>query len=232
MSENAYTKGDYLKKNPTWDAEDSPWKARQIIRMIKKNDINPRSICEVGCGAGEILKQLQLKMDKECVFRGYEISPQALELCKKKANERLNFELKDILKEENAFFDLILLIDVIEHLEDYPDFLRKIKPKSRYKIFHIPLDLSVQTVLRDKRLLRDRESVGHIHYFTKSIALQVLKDAGYELVDFFYTPSHIELRPRSLLSRIARFPRKLFFAIHKDLTVRLAGGFSLMVLAR
>jgi len=167
MSEEVYTHGNYLKKNPTWHIEDSPWKAKRIIRMMKRNNIVPKTICEVGCRVGEILKQLQHNMDKECMFWGYEISPQAFELCKKRANERLHFELGDILQEEDVFFELILLIDLIEHLEDYFSFLRKIKLKGKYKMLHIPLDLSLQTVLRGSPIMKLRESVSHIHYFTK-----------------------------------------------------------------
>ena len=232
MSEEVYTHGNYLEKNPTWYVEDSPWKAEQIIRMMKRNNIVPKTICEIGCGAGEILKQLQDNMNKECMFWGYEISPQAFELCKKRANERLHFELGDILQEKDVCFDLILLIDLIEHLEDYFSFLRAIKLKSRYIILHIPLELSVQTVLRSTRLMKSRESLAHIHYFTKETALQVLRDVDYEVVEYFYTAWSTELPAKSIKSHIARLPRKLFSAIHEDLAARIMGGYSLMVLAK
>ena len=51
-----YTSGEYLEKNPHWHAADSPWKAGQILKMIQKNGLHPATVCEVGCGAGEILK--------------------------------------------------------------------------------------------------------------------------------------------------------------------------------
>src|SRR5216683_595214 len=145
MLDELYVSGEYLEKNPTWHAEDSPWKAQQIIRMMTKNNLIPKTICEVGCGAGEILKQLQVHMDRECTFWGYEISPQAFELCKSRSNDRLHFKLEDFTKEKGVFFDLILLMDVIEHLEDYFSFLREIKLKGQFKILHIPLDLSMNT---------------------------------------------------------------------------------------
>lgn len=228
MIHEKYTHGDYAMRNPTWHVEDSPWKAKQIGRMIKKNQLSPQTICEVGCGAGEILRQLQQEFKEQCLFWGYEISPQAFELCKQITNEGLCFELKDILQDKTAHFDVILLIDLIEHLEDYFSFLRNIKPKSEYKILHIPLDLSVQTVLRSRPILRTRESAGHLHYFTKDIALQVLQDVGYDVLDYFYT----ELPLKSITRYVAWVPRKLSFAIRRDLAVRLMGGYSLMVLAK
>src|SRR5438128_10681151 len=93
----------------------------------------------------------------DCMFYGYEISPQAFELCKSRANDRLRFKLMDIGKEREVQFDLILALDVIEHLEDYFSFLREIKPQGRRHIFHIPLDLSVQTVFRRNALLKRRD---------------------------------------------------------------------------
>ncbi|MBC8492610.1 MAG: methyltransferase domain-containing protein [Chloroflexi bacterium] len=196
--------------------------------MMRRNRLTPKTICEVGCGAGEILRQLQQRLDKECLFWGYEISPQAFALCTQRANERLRFEPKGILQDKDAFFDLLLLIDLIEHLEDYFGFLRGVKPKSAYKILHIPLDLSVQMVLRGSPIMRTRESVGHLHYFSKEIALAILRDVEYEVLDWFY----VELPLKSIKRYIARAPRRLFFAIHEDLAVRIMGGYSLMVLAQ
>src|SRR5437773_4140586 len=77
-----YTTSSYLEKNPLWHTEESCWKAEHVLRMINRHKIAPRTICEVGCGAGEVLKQLQHRLDKECDFLGCDISPQAIELCR------------------------------------------------------------------------------------------------------------------------------------------------------
>src|SRR5579871_5253872 len=150
MWKERYVTGEYLQKNPSWHVEESEWKAKHIYRSIIRNQIHTQAICEVGCGAGEVLRQLQMRLDEECLFWGYDISPQAIELAKGRANERLCFELADVQVADTPYFDLLLVLDVIEHLEDYYSFLRNIKQKSRYKMFHIPLDLSAQTVLRPR----------------------------------------------------------------------------------
>jgi len=231
LERNIYMDGEFLKKNPLWYIDESPFKVKQILRMIQKNQLRPKTICEVGCGAGEVLKLLQEKMDATCRFCGYDISPQALEICKSRANESLQFKLADISQEANTFFDLMLVLDVIEHVQDYYGFLNGIRQKSELKIFHIPLDLSVQAVLRKRGLLKRREMHGHIQYFTKETALETLKDVGYELLDYFFTPRCIELGEETV-QKIARLPRKICFAIHQDLTVRILGGYSLLVLAK
>src|SRR5216110_590468 len=165
MAVDAYKNGEYLEKNPGWHIEESPWKVKQILRMLNKQNLTPQTICEVGCGAGEVLNGLQTQLPTESVLWGYDISPQAIAFCTPKANERLHFKLADLLQEQNVFFELLLMLDVVEHLEDCFCFLRALKPKGRYKIFHFPLDISVQTVIRPDGLLHIRNAYGHIHYY-------------------------------------------------------------------
>ncbi len=226
-----YNDGTYLKNNPSWHEEDSQWKAKQIKKIIDKNSLNPNRICEIGCGAGEILSQLEESYDGK-QFYGYEISPQAFELCVKKSKPNLTFKLFNLLEEDTEYFDIVMAIDIFEHVEDYFDFLRKVKGKADYKIFHIPLDLSVQTVLRSSPIIKKRKSIGHIHYFTKETALETLVDTGYDIIDYFYTSSSLELPNRGLKANLLKVPRKLAFSVNKDLAVRILGGYSLLVLAK
>ncbi len=226
-----YRDGQYLAAHPSWHAEDSTWKAAQILQMFRRNRLSPKTVCEVGCGAGEILKQLQEKMDLECSFWGYEVSPQAFELCKERENERLHFLLDDRLDTANIHFDMLLIIDVLEHIEDFFGFLRGIREKGDYKIFHIPLDLSVQGLLRGVPMQVRRE-VGHIHYFTKETALESLRESGYQVLDFFYTTGLVDLPATAWKRAMVKLSRRVLFFLHRDWAVRLLGGCSLLVLAR
>jgi len=227
-----YRDGGYLELNPTWHVEHSPWKAQQIFKIIQRNRLTPGSICEVGCGAGEVLRVLFELMPSEVSFVGYEVSPQAFQLCTQRAGERLQFHLKDILQDVDAQFDLLLAIDVCEHVEDCRGFLRQLRTKGKYKIFHFPLDISVQSVCRMTPILEARRVLGHLHYFTKETALQTLRDTGYEVIDFFYTSHAIELPGQSFKSMAVRPLRRLFYRLAPDLTVRALGGFSMMILTR
>jgi cyclopropane fatty-acyl-phospholipid synthase-like methyltransferase len=231
LDRNFYVSGEYLKTNPGWHLDEAPFKVGQILRMMHKHRLQPKTICDVGCGAGEVLKLLHDKMDETSSFWGYDISPQALEMCRSRACDRLQFKLGDVSHEEGAFFDLMLVLDVFEHVDDYIGFLAAIRPKSELTIFHIPLDLSVQTVLRRGGLLKRRELHRHLHYFTKETALETLKDSGYRLLDYFFTSHGIECG-QHIGQKIARLPRRMCFALHQDLTVRILGGYSLLALAR
>lgn len=232
QAEQQYIDGAYLERNPTWHVEDSPWKASHIFRMVARNDLEPTTICEVGCGAGEVLSQLQGRMPDRCRFWGYDISPQAYELASRRANDRMVFRQADLIAEPEATFDLMLVIDLIEHLDDYYGFLRKLKPHGGHFLFHIPLDLSAYSVWRSYPLLDLRASVGHIHYFTKDTALAALRETGYQVVDWFYPDRQPVFRGQAPRQKALTLLRQLMLRINPDLAVRLLGGRSLLVLAR
>lgn len=226
-----YNNGDYLKKNLDWHVSDSAWKADQIDKIINQNNLKFSSICEVGCGAGEILRQLSLKKKNYSVkFSGYEISDDAFNLCKKRESENLNFFKEDLVK-INKKFDALLCIDVFEHVQNYMEFISSIKNKAEYKIFHIPLDLSVSSLIRGT-LMYNRETIGHLHYFNSDTAIATLKDCNYEIIDKMFTPSFISSSRKSLKTLLAKIPRHILYAFSPKLMSTLIGGASLMVLTR
>lgn len=230
MPRELYTQGTYLEHHPTWHAEDSAWKVKQIARMMQKHRLKPKTVAEVGCGAGEILLGLK-KIFRKTDFTGYEISPQAYKICKRKTTPSLHFVLGDFA-ETRERVDVLLLIDIIEHVEDVYAFLRSVHPRANQTILHIPLDLSVQSLWRLKPLLNYRRRAGHIHSFTKDTALALLRETGYEIVDYRYTASGVERPSFSFWNLIANIPRRLLFVFAPDLTARILGGYSLLVLAK
>src|SRR5271156_2978310 len=111
-SESAiYRDGSYLKNNPSWHIEESPFKVRQIHRMLKQKSLAPKTVCDVGCGAGLVLAELQTHLPPGCVCWGYDVSPVALAMSASRANDNLRFRLCDIRKDEcDTFFDLLLML--------------------------------------------------------------------------------------------------------------------------
>jgi cyclopropane fatty-acyl-phospholipid synthase-like methyltransferase len=221
----------YGEKNPTWHEEDAPWKARHIEGMIKRNKIPVDQICEVGCGTGQILLTLE-KAFPTASLSGYEISAQAFDRAAQKETPRTKFYLADLFAGDELYFDLVLAIDVVEHVEDYISFVKRLRSLGTYKIFHIPLDLSAQSILRGWPIAELRRNVGHIQYFFKQTALATLEDCGYTVLDHCYTASRSELPNQALSSRMMSLPRRMIFALNEDFAVRLLGGYSLLVLAK
>ncbi len=207
MPQSLYTlkNSDYLKNNNTWHVEDSQWKAEQIFKVFNRNNLHPQKIVEIGCGAGEILVQLKnLLSDPGINFEGYDISPDAYELSKARSNEWIKFFNEDLLAKRSAFFDLCLVMDVFEHVDNYVDFIKQCGTKATYKIYHIPLDLHASAIIRN-RLIDVKHAVGHIHFFTKDTALAAITDSGQEVLDYFYTPLSLETPNKNIKNKNCKF---------------------------
>jgi hypothetical protein len=124
-------------------------------------------------------------------FSGFDISPQAISLARPKEAPNLKFSKLDVLRDSNEVFDLVLVLDVFEHVPDYLSFLNQLRARGRHFVFHIPLDLHAQSVLRKSRyMLAMRREFGHLHYFTLETALATLIDSGYAVDDHVYTWDH------------------------------------------
>lgn len=228
MSEALYQDGSYLARNPTWHEEDSGWKATRIIDLLSINNLAVARVAEVGCGGGMILSELSRALPDARLY-GYEVSPQAFARCRPRETERLKFFLKDIADTDESY-DLLLAIDVVEHVDDYIGFLRALRRHAGHLVVHLPLDLSVQTVLRASPILHAREKVGHLHYFNKETALKTLEYAGYRVVDWTYTHAAIDAPGRSRKSRWVAWMRSLALRLDEDWAVRMLGGSSMLAL--
>lgn len=227
-----YLQGGYATSNPGWHQEDSPWKASQIAAMIRRHQLRPAGICEVGCGAGAILGHLDKMLPETSEFVGFEPSPQAFLMAQQNATARISFFNRSA-PTDGSCFDLVLVIDVLEHIEDCFSFLRSIRGAGRQFILHIPLDLSVLSVFREWPLLKRRQGVGHIHYFTKGTALALLEDCGFEVQDHQYTTIWRDTEHSLRQTLLRRLPHRLLGSLGKlDVAARVLGEYSLLVLAQ
>jgi cyclopropane fatty-acyl-phospholipid synthase-like methyltransferase len=231
LPKEKYTSGDYLKNNPTWDMEDSPWKAEKVVELLSENCCNPKSICEIGCGAGGVLVELRRVFPHSELF-GYEIARDASHFWSQHASANIHFEVGDFFELNNRSFDLLLLLDVIEHLENPFDFLNRLQAYASFFVFHIPLDLSATNVLRESPLLRSRSMVGHVHYFTKGLALSLLEECGYHVLQWSYSGAAFTSPQQTWKTKLASLPRRLAYSVNKDWGTRLFGGETLMALAQ
>lgn len=227
---DSYLSGEYLQKNPTWDDEDSAWKAGKVMEIMQRNNLRSNSIVDVGCGAGGVLGAIR-KANPTVELHGFEIAPDASRFWQQYADSGINFVVGDFLELRSPRFDTLLVLDVIEHVPDPFEFLSRLLDRAEHFVFHIPLDLSAVSVAREKPLLYVRDKVGHIHYYTKGLALELLAECGYDVLDWDYTGAAFTAPKPNLRTRLARFPRRVLYALNRDLGVRLLGGDTLMVLA-
>ena len=226
-----YKDGTYLKNNPTWDMEDANYKTTHILKLLAKYNINAKSILDIGCGSGRILVELKNKLPLDSNFYGVDISPQAIELAKSINEANINIELRDITTNKlSDKYDLTLVIDVIEHVEDYFKIIRELREVSNYTLFHIPLDLCIWSLFREKMLIESKQRVGHIHNFTEDFMKSILTDHGFEIISAIYTEPLNKVK--NFKQSIVEFLRKLLFTINPRFCSKTIGGMSLMVLVK
>jgi hypothetical protein len=233
--EPRYLDGSYFAKNPDWDRSDSEWKATLVRDILVANNLKPMSICEVGCGAGDILRHLSEFMPKTA-FYGFDVAPQLVSFWESASsgfsiNSRVTYTLGDFYLVNKIKYDALLMLDVFEHVRDPFTFLEDTLLYADKFVFHIPIDLSASSVLRKKPLLYVRRSVGHLNFYTKDLALETLRDCGYKIIDWKYTNASVLKTNPSLQSRLLGIPRRLINLINRDFGVRLLGGETLIVLA-
>jgi predicted TPR repeat methyltransferase len=225
-----YTTGAYLHNNPHWHADDAAFKAGKVLQVLGQRTTGLQHLAEVGCGTGDILLHLQQQLPAHVQLQGFDIAADAIKLAQPKSNERLQFTCTDFTQHQPAQpYDVLLVIDVIEHIENYFQFIRDIAPKARYTVFHIPLDMSLWTLFREQMLIESKQRVGHIHNFTEDFIKSVLTDAGYTIIDRLYTPALVQ--PKGFKQKMVEGLRSLLFKLSPRFCSKTMGWVSVMLLA-
>jgi SAM-dependent methyltransferase len=233
-----YDSGEYLERNSKWHVEDSAWKAQHVIDVIERLQLPHQRVCDIGCGAGEVIRQLSMRYP-EARFTGCERAPAALEMARSRATANCEYVAGDLPLGDH--FDIAMALDVFEHVEDYFSFLRTVKVAATTKIFHIPLDMSALGVAVNNPMWA-RRNVGHLHYFSKETALAALVECGYEVIYWKFTKAYLlDLRNLFVGGRTVRklakllllgVPRLVAGAVVPNAASRILGGCSLLVVAR
>ena len=203
-----YTSDDYHTKNPTWDSEDSPWKAAQVQRILSRHAVPARTLAEVGCGAGGVLASLRTALPQAELY-GFDIAPALPQFWDAHRQHRINFQLGDFLAINGRKYDVVLVLDVLEHLANPFDFLTRLRAHGEHFVIHFPLDLSSLSVARESPLLYVRTKVGHLHFFTKGLALTLLAESGYRVIDWTYTGAAFNAPQRTWRTRLVSGVRRL-----------------------
>jgi SAM-dependent methyltransferase len=127
----------------TYEMEGKHWwfvGRRKIIESFVERvcrDIGKRRarILDVGCGTGANLQMLA----NYGVAEGVDISPEALEFCRARGLSKVKLGPAEALPFEDASFDLVTGLDVVEHLDDdvvgLSEMRRVLRPGGRAVLF-------------------------------------------------------------------------------------------------
>ncbi|MBI5453822.1 MAG: class I SAM-dependent methyltransferase [Deltaproteobacteria bacterium] len=236
MSISDFHRKDYTKINTTLHVEDSPWKIEKVRKLIGER-LSPRVICDIGCGAGLIAKGMAEAYPDAKVI-GLDISLDMLEAARRNNPEAdfVNARIESLPIGEGKA-DIIMLMDVLEHLEDPGKVLRALSQVARHLVIKVPLEDSLWYWANDKtgRYTREdnRRKLGHIQYFKMSSLTGLLRGAGFEVVAYEIISQNVDNPDNPHISKLGKVinpVRVLTYKVSKTLFARVFNG-SVMLLA-
>jgi hypothetical protein len=176
QAEKIYRDGSYIELNPSLHAEDVEYKLGHIRALLNEEPLSARKvrILDVGGGSGLIAAGVGNYLSArgctvECV--GLEISPEMLQ-CQRINNRYLIASTDDFdTAARHGPFDLVLLIDVIEHVAEPAVLVDKVDLISDRILYNIPIERNLADLVRNVYCRghyyeRQTASLGHIHFFS------------------------------------------------------------------
>ena len=215
----------YAARHPTWHAEDSGHKARAVWKFATRLGLRPSRVVDVGCGAGGVTARLRHVWPS---IEGWDPSPVAIEMAKAQHPD-CSFACGQF-ETSAQHVDVLLCLDVVEHVHDDVELLRALSQRADHLIFRVPLDWSLLDASRPRRLRQTLEHWGHVQLYDRRTLERRFHEAGLHVhaVRYDRVPPGA---PRTWLGRITGALRDLGDAICPRPVAWLLGGWSVLVYA-
>jgi 2-polyprenyl-3-methyl-5-hydroxy-6-metoxy-1,4-benzoquinol methylase len=152
-----------------------------LVRTVSMLDV--RTILDVGCGSGENLAALGAS--RRYRLAGAGISQEALAIARSRAPDTQFFVLDVTSKALDEQFDLVISIQVLEHLLDDETALNNMSKMARKFVF-------ISTI--QGRMRKSETRIGHLRNYSAPELRRKIKRAGLQVVDMsnwgfpFYSP--------------------------------------------
>lgn len=162
----------YINKNPLMNLVISNF-VNQVKQLVDSEDIN--NILDVGCGEGFIINSL-----KKNNLIGIDISENALTIAKKNNPECMlcKGNIYGLPLKKNSF-DLVIALEVLEHLDNFEIAINEIKRVTvKYCLFSVPNEpyFKLMNLLRGKNITRFGNDIEHVQsWSTNEFALLLEK---------------------------------------------------------
>lgn len=158
------------------------YRYRELEKFLAPLRNQKLDILDVGCGNGHLISKIKSTFPIFNLF-GTDVSQIAIEDAKRKY-PIADFWIADYsrdIPERSKKFDIIILSEVIEHVEDQQTLIRNL-----YKLLKETgtLYLSTQS---GKRYKMDREVLGHLRHYSKSDIYTLLENNKFLITSFKQT---------------------------------------------
>jgi len=223
---------EYINKNPNMHLEDSLLKVDQISLVIPPK-FKAKSLLDVACGAGLVTVKVAEKLNSRYNV-GIDISRTMINKAKKVDKDRLvNWKMSDVFNYNTKNkFDLILCVDILEHVENDLEFLKKVGQLGKYIVIKTPLEKSMFSRLLVKLKIFDpwkdtEKRYGHVQHYDEKNLDELFRQSNLTIVNSVSVPMP---RRSKLVWEIFRL---LFYPISilsMDKMVKISGGFKIVLL--
>jgi len=193
----------------------NPYSVHQkIIRFIGQN----KKVLDVGCSEGILSKRMKLN---NCKVVGVELDAKAAQNAVRYCQELIIGDVESIhlnQKYEN-YFDIIIFADVLEHLKEPLDLLKRFKKylnDDGYIIISIPniSNWRIRFQLLFGNFGYGEYGIldnGHLRFFNEKSAKKMVNDAGFEILNFDLTIGDVKRFSKILHSIGMLWPNMLAF---------------------
>ena len=182
---------------------------KKIIKIFDIKNFEEKSFLDIGSASGACLRSIKNFGFKE---EGYELSKWMVEYGKKKYDVNINQgSIANV--GENKRFDLISFWDVLEHVTELDETLKKVKKISKdngFIIINVPNIKSLACTIMGNRWPFYLNV--HLYYFSKDTIKTLLKKYNFDLVDHFPHWQYLEL---GYLCKRAKKYMKIFNYVEK-----------------
>lgn len=163
------------------------WKLKYIEKLVQKN-INKdqiRNVAEIGCATGFLLNNFGKNL--KCNKTGIDISNEDIKFATKMYPSISFYDgtFNDFIKIniiKKSSFDLIILSDILEHVEEDVTLLKKAGKYSKNVIVNIPIEKVPEY---EGRIYGIKDKKGHLRAYDINDAFTLFKNAQMEVLDFF-----------------------------------------------
>ncbi|MBI4847168.1 MAG: class I SAM-dependent methyltransferase [Nitrospirae bacterium] len=167
----------------------------KLCRCIESLHTQKGKVVEIGCGAGKFIRSLSSYLPSLECYAG-DIDADAIDLAKS-YGDGVSYSVfnAESLPYEDDFFDVVLMFDIVEHVENteklFDEVMRISKRGSTIHIF-IPCEkepLTIHWLLWRLRLGHDlkKKHAGHIQRFTKKEFIDKLEKKNFEIKKIEYS---------------------------------------------
>lgn len=172
-------------------------KDKKIIKLLNRCIVKDKYCLDVGPGSGRWLNFLKLKNAKFLACA--DISEKVINLCKQYCNDTQKLDLeKDVFKFEKNTFDIIIAIEVLEHLRNPDLYIReliRISKNNSFILMSLPNISSLMSRLRlllgylPSSIIADETHVG---FYNQKRLIKLFSENDQKI---YFEPTSISLSP-------------------------------------